>query len=138
LPNDDFTKIHKFGDVSFKKPARKACGAASNLVSIGHDGKIGVCGLGLSNPFSTLDESNDLLLQTSKYNQLLTNYIASDYDSCHTCVWRKSCAGGCPLQTKAAFGRYDKQSPYCEVYKAILPRVLRIKELQMIRDSKID
>jgi hypothetical protein len=47
---------------------------------------------------------------------------------------RGSCAGGCPLQTKATYGRLDKYSPYCEVYKAVIPRILTIKGLQMIRD----
>jgi uncharacterized protein len=134
LPEKYITNIHKFGDVNFSRPAGSSCGAANNLIAIGHDRNLGVCGLGLSHPFSTLDLSNDLLEGAVNFNSDLVNNVASDNLICCDCTWRKSCAGGCPLQTKSTYGRYDKPSPFCEIYKAILPRILRIKAMQMIRN----
>lgn len=133
LPKKDFTNLHTFGDVSFKRPAKKSCGAGSNFFSIGHDGKLGVCGLGLVKPFSTIEVCDDVLGHTRINNPELATNLASNYPVCNNCYWRKSCAGGCPLQTKSTYSRYDRPSPYCEVYKKILPRVLRIKGIQMIR-----
>jgi len=138
LPKENFTKLHTFGDVGFNKPSKKSCGAGSNFFSIGHDGKLGVCGLGLAEPFSKLEAENDLLNCVRTINPELATNVASSYPKCNSCVWRKSCAGGCPLQTKATFGKYDHYSPYCEVYWKILPRVLRIKGLQMIRNFEQD
>lgn len=135
LPELDFTTIHTFGDVHFGVPVRKSCSAGRNFFSVSHDGKIGVCGLGLSQSFSTIEECGDILADVRNNNPELANGCASCYSDCSCCYWRTSCAGGCPLQTKATYLRYDRSSPYCEVYKAILPRILRIKGLQMIRGS---
>lgn len=136
LPKRDFTRVHTLGDVNFKRPARIACGAGSSYFAIGHDRKIGACQMGLSEPFSTLDPHVDLLTEVRTANPELCGSQASDYPHCQDCTWRKSCAGGCPLQTRAAFGRLDRPSPYCRVYKEILPRILRIRAAQMVRDSE--
>lgn len=42
LPREDFFKLHRFGDVDFRRPSRRACGAGSSFFSVGHDGKIGL------------------------------------------------------------------------------------------------
>lgn len=136
IPDEDFTSLHTFGDVGFSRPAARSCGAGKNFFAIGHNGELGACGMGLAEPFSTLEAGEDLLDNIRSCNQELATSRASDYPRCIGCVWRRSCAGGCPLQTKATYGRHDRPSPYCEVYRSTLPRVLRIKALQMIRNSK--
>ena len=135
LPTGDFTKIHTFGDVSFKGPSRKSCSAGRNFFSIGFDGKLGVCGLGLATPFGELESDHDLISYIRSSNPELATNLASNYPRCCDCIWNKSCAAGCPLQTKATYNTFNHASPYCEVYKQILPRILRIKGLQMIRES---
>ncbi|MCK9641565.1 MAG: radical SAM protein [Prolixibacteraceae bacterium] len=134
LPAKDITFIHKFGDTSFSRPVGRACGAGSNFFAAGHDGNLGVCGLGLARPYGRLTDDGDIIENMSTSNVALTNANTSVYEHCKECVWRTSCAGGCPLQTKATLGRFDAPTPYCEVYKQILPRVLRIKGLQMARN----
>jgi uncharacterized protein len=136
LPAEDFTRLHTFGDVSFRRPARRSCGAGNSFYAVGHDGSVGVCGLGLSKPFSTLGSDGDLLTLVRQANPGLSAGSASEYLGCRDCVWRKSCAGGCTLQAWATYGRFDAASPYCEVYRQMLPRVLRIKGLQMIRAAE--
>lgn len=135
LPSEDITKIHTFGDVNFKEPSRKSCSAGRNFFSIGFDGKLGVCGLGLATPFGKLEYDHDLLNYIRSSNPELATNIASSYSKCRYCVWNKSCAAGCSLQTKATYGTFNHASPYCEVYQQILPRILRIKAMQMIRGS---
>lgn len=138
LPKEDFTKLHMFGDTNFQHPAKRACGAGNSFFSVGHDRKLGVCGLGLAEPFSVLDANGDVLDIVKSFNYELATSVASNYQGCMRCIWRKSCAGGCPLQTKATYGQFDRPSPYCEVYKQILPRVLRVKGLQMIREFEFE
>lgn len=44
--------------------------------------------------------------------------------SCAACTWKDWCAGGCPLTQGA--------SPYCEVYKSVLPEVLRVEGFRLL------
>ena len=136
LPISNFFALHKFGDVSFMKPLKRCCSAGEVFFAVGHDGKIGACGLGLARPFATLEKNTNLLDIVQDNCSDLKNSIASYYPICSKCIWKTSCAGGCPLQTKSTYGVYDTISPYCEVYKAILPRILRIKAMQMIRNHR--
>lgn len=133
LPRTDFLKLHTFGDAQLRRPARRACGAGSNFFAIGTDGQLGLCGMGLDHPFSAVrDAGPDLLAHVRARNADLHGASASSYPDCVRCVWRASCAGACPLQTKATYGIYEHRSPYCNVYRAALPRVVRIRALQMI------
>jgi sulfatase maturation enzyme AslB (radical SAM superfamily) len=53
---------------------------------------------------------------------------------CKDCKWRYICGGGCAFQTKYNFGTFQHTSPYCGVYKAILPVVVELHALQLIRE----
>lgn len=134
LPNRDILQSHRFGDAMFSRSADRSCGAGSSFFSVGHDGQIGVCGLGLESPIGSLYDEGDLLENVRGSNALFAARTAKEYEGCSQCVWRGSCAGACPLQTISTYGRYNTKSPYCEVYRAVLPRILRIRGLQMIRD----
>jgi uncharacterized protein len=52
---------------------------------------------------------------------------------CSCCDWKYWCAGGCPLVTYRIAGRYNAQSPYCRIYKAIIPRILRLEGLRLMK-----
>ncbi len=135
LPIKDINRIHKFCDVSLTRPINRTCAAGSSFTAIDHSGNMGLCGLGLSIPFGALEAGDDIIAKTRNSNNNLRSMKGSNYELCSSCFWRKSCAGGCPLQTYKTFGRYDMPSPYCQVFKAVIPRLLRIKGLQMLRDS---
>jgi uncharacterized protein len=55
---------------------------------------------------------------------------------CRDCEWRYWCTGGCPLLTYKTSGRYDVKSPYCRVYKAIYPELLRLEGLRLLKYAK--
>jgi uncharacterized protein len=135
LPSRNFFYVHKFGDVSFTRPVNRCCSAGDSFLAVGHDGKVGICGMGLAKPFSKIDDLDDIIKGIRECNPELKSGIASDYPLCNKCTWRTSCASGCPLQTKSTYGTYSKPTPYCIVHKAILPRILHIKGLQIIRDN---
>ena len=44
--------------------------------------------------------------------------------NCAACAWKDWCAGGCPLT--------QGDSPYCEVYKSVLPEVLRVEGFRLL------
>jgi len=132
-PMDDVTQTHKFVDTTYLIPTERSCGAAVNYFAVGHDGRLGSCQMGLVQPYGSLFDDGDILDLTHQANADLVNRRSSTFEGCKDCVWRNCCAGGCPMQTKSSYGRLDKASPYCEVYKQILPKILRIKARQMIR-----
>lgn len=61
---------------------------------------------------------------------------ACDVEECSKCLWRHSCAGACPLQTYATYKTYMHVSPYCNLYKACLPDVIRILEMTIYYNNK--
>jgi sulfatase maturation enzyme AslB (radical SAM superfamily) len=54
-------------------------------------------------------------------------------NGCNTCEWRYWCAGGCPIHAKNVTGTSNVSSPYCSVYKAIYPEVVRLQALQLLQ-----
>lgn len=63
------------------------------------------------------------------------NLSVEEKEGCKTCLWKYWCAGGCPLSTFRATGRYDVKSPNCHIYKALYPEVVRLEGLRLLRDA---
>jgi len=66
----------------------------------------------------------------------LQNLTVDEKEGCRDCPWKHYCAGGCPLETYRATGRYDVKSPNCAIYRAIFPEVLRVEGLRLIRQAE--
>lgn len=126
----------KFGDVTFGKPYRRACAAGKNFFSIGQDGSIGSCSLGLESPRSNITEINDVITDIDDIFSDISKTSACDVEECSKCIWRHSCAGACPLQTYASYKTYAHISPYCALYKACLPDVIRIHAMTIYYNNK--
>lgn len=43
------------------------------------------------------------------------NVLVEEKEGCRDCQWKYWCAGGCPLATYRATGRYDVKSPNCNI-----------------------
>lgn len=125
----------RLGDVYFNKPVKRSCGAVSCSCAIGHDGKIGTCGMGLSKPFMNIFETEDILTALHKKQEEFLNYTVYDVEECNKCTWRSSCANACPLQTKATFGTYKHVSPYCNFYKKVIPEVVKMYALHIYKSN---
>jgi uncharacterized protein len=134
LPYDSILSIHQFGDVQFYRPRNRCCSACKDFFAVDHYGSIASCGLGLAQPFGELpDDSLDIKALLDSQAKDLSNFSITQVSECNDCYWRCSCAGSCPWQTKAAFGSLSMKSPFCNIYKAVLPLIVRIRGLQMIR-----
>jgi uncharacterized protein len=54
-------------------------------------------------------------------------------EGCGSCVWRYVCGGGCPLLTWRTTGRADLRSPYCQAYRTLFPKLLRLEGLRILK-----
>lgn len=126
----------QLGDVYFHKPAKRSCGAIQNSCAIGHDGKIGACGMGLSKPFMNIFDEGDLLQSLHENQKEFMNTTVYDIEECKNCQWRNSCANACPLQTKSTYGKYKHLSPYCNFYKQVIPKLVKMYALRIYMQNE--
>lgn len=137
LPKNDLMFFHQLCDIKFTKKRKRNCGIGSNGVIIGHKGQVAICQILLDQPIGFISKNANLLEMVRDQNQFnAKDHTVDDKLECKSCLWRYMCGGGCPLLTKAAYNSYDRSSPYCEVFQAIIPRLFRIIGLQIIEKSR--
>ncbi len=107
-----------------------ACGVGQNYLVITHTGALSQCPMHLGQPVA--DDLQGDLLATAAAGPLL-NLPVAQKAGCRDCTFRHRCAGGCPLETFRATGRWDVQSPNCSLYRTLLPAVLRLEGLRLMK-----
>ena len=110
------------------------CGVGRNYLVIDSDGTISKCQMDIGYPVASIEACDPLALVQADTKGIKN--LAVDEKECRECVWRYRCAGGCPRLTFQRTGRYDAQSPLCEVYQTVLPKVVRLEASRMIRYEK--
>jgi uncharacterized protein len=118
--------------VHFGVPHAHTCGAGRSYLVIDHQGRIGRCQMTMDRPVTDV-EADDPLQAVRGCENGFQNISVDEKESCRDCPWRYWCAGGCPLLTYRATGRSDVSSPYCSVYKALFPRLLRLDGLRLLK-----
>jgi uncharacterized protein len=108
-----------------------ACGVGQNYLVIDSNGEISKCQMDMAHPVTTIDADDPLAFVWADTGGIQN--LAVDQKECRECVWRYRCVGGCPRLTFQRTGRYDAQSPLCEVYRTILPEVVRLEGLRLLR-----
>jgi uncharacterized protein len=125
--------------VSLKKPHRHTCGMGQSYLVIGHAGTLHSCQMTLGKPIGSVDDP-DLIVSMRKGNFIACSSVrergVEGKHPCNTCQWRYICGGGCPLLTYKQKNRYDTNSPYCQVYKELIPEVLRLEALRLIQHGR--
>ena len=110
----------------------RPCGVGVNYMVIDQHGRIAKCHMDIANPVTDIHATDPLrILQTSVSR--LQNPSVDTKAGCRDCQWKYWCAGGCPLATYRATGRYNLKSPNCRIYKAIYPQVLRLEGLRLLK-----
>ena len=61
------------------------------------------------------------------------NVPVQEKSGCRDCTWQLRYAGGCPVATFCATGRYDVQSPNCGIYQALYPAAVRLEGLRVLK-----
>ena len=119
---------------NFAAPHTHPCGVNRNYLVIDHHGSIARCHMIIDQPVTDIWHSDPLLaLQTTPSPSGFHNPSVEEKNTCSTCTWRYWCAGGCPLEALRTSGRTDVRSPYCEVYQAVFPEILRLEALRLMR-----
>jgi len=131
LPN--YNLLASLADrADLSQPHKKTCSAGNNYLVYTPEGKISQCQMQLDKPVASVHTIQPLAAIRS--NKSLVNLSVDKKQGCNSCEWKYWCAGGCPLETHRVTGRYDLQSPNCEIYKAIFPEVVRLEALRMIKE----
>lgn len=120
--------------VSFSGPRfGNPCGMGKNYLIIRHDGKIFSCQnlINSGRPIGTIDDGD--LLEIMQKGDFTKGIKIEDKIGCRNCQWRYICAGGCPLLSLRTKGSFRLPSPYCSVYRTLIPRVLAIEAKRIIK-----
>lgn len=116
----------------FSTPHNKTCSAGNSYLVIDHKGNIAKCQMEIERPITDIFAADPLsLLRSSALG--VQNLPVEEKEGCRECEWRYWCAGGCPIATYRATGRYDVKSPNCHIYKAIYPAALRLEGLRLLK-----
>lgn len=109
------------------------CAAGRDYLVIDHKGRITPCQMLLGQHFVTDIHAENPLTIVREPTPQFHNLPVEEKEPCKSCPWRYWCAGGCPLVTFRHTGRFDVRSPFCKVYQAIYPEVLRLEALRLIQ-----
>ncbi|MDJ0784119.1 MAG: radical SAM protein, partial [Desulfosarcinaceae bacterium] len=123
----DFVKQLRIADLHFFQPAfGQICGIGHNHIVVKPDGHVVSC------PMSTEDKGiwpgNDLLFATKKSFPwtMFERMQKPDDDECLSCLWFPVCSSGCPITNLRINGHPFSKSPFCELYKIVIPSYIRL------------
>jgi uncharacterized protein len=117
---------------SFRRPHEQTCGAGHSYMVVDQRGGVAQCQMEIERPITSV-WADDPLGELRHASTGFRNLRVTEKEGCRDCPWRFWCAGGCPLLTYRATGRNDIKSPYCDVYKALYPDVIRLEGLRMLK-----
>jgi uncharacterized protein len=117
---------------NLKQPHQRACGVGHSYLVIDQKGGIAKCHADIKQTVTTI-AADDPLLVIRNDSRGVQGYTVHEKESCRSCSWRNWCSGGCPLLTYRVTGRNDIKSPYCNIYQALFPDVLRLEALRLLK-----
>lgn len=109
-------------------PHERTCGVGQHYLAVTHRGQVASCHMLLQHPVAT--EISTEAVQRAM--QQVPN-LRFDQKECLDCPFVTLCTGGCPLETYSLTGRWASRNPYCAVYRALLPRLLRLEGLRLMK-----
>lgn len=116
----------KLNNIKFGIPRKRSCSAGSHFFAIGSDGSFASCGMGLGINKHLFSTNEDLIESLQRHYM----YFSNQNKLCQTCNWMSCCGNDCPLQSQSnKLG--DGTSPFCNVLKEIIPRLLKLDALRI-------
>jgi uncharacterized protein len=113
-------------------PHMQTCGVGDNYLVFNQDGQVAKCQMHIRKPITDIHVADPLAV--IRADQVgLQNISVEEKGGCKTCEWKHWCAGGCPLTTYRATGRYDVKSPNCNIYKALFPEALHLEGSRLLK-----
>jgi len=121
---------------NFSAPHAYACSTGRSYLVIDTDGNVFRCQMAMDQPVTDIRAADPLRL-VREWRGGFQSISVEEKEDCRHCPWRYWCAGGCPLLTYQTSGRSDAPSPYCTVYRAIYPDVVRLEGLRLLKWSPV-
>lgn len=116
----------------FDQPHDKTCGVGDSYLVVDHHGWVAKCHMEIEKRVTDVYAEDPLAFV--RLDEIgVQNVSVDEKEGCRECEWKYWCAGGCPVLTYRATGRFDVKSPYCRVYKAIYPQLLRLEGLRLLK-----
>ncbi len=115
-------------------PHMKTCSVGDSYLVFNQHGQVAKCQMKMGSPIADVNTENLLEVVRSDKSGI-QNISVEEKKGCRDCEWKYWCAGGCPLETYRATGRYDVKSPNCNIYKTIFPEVLRLEGLRLLKGA---
>ena len=110
----------------------RSCGVGHSYMVFDHLGRVSKCQMQMDAPVISA-QSLDPLGYVREDKVGVQNVSVQEKEGCRDCNWKHWCSGGCPNLTHKATGRYDVQSPNCNIYKSLFPEVLRLEGLRVLK-----
>ncbi|MEI6533422.1 MAG: radical SAM protein [Candidatus Roizmanbacteria bacterium] len=119
--------------VNFERPHLNTCGVGNNYLVVRHDGKILSCQMEQDRVIGSIDDED--IIETMKKGNFIqpVGLTVEGKIPCKSCKWKYVCCGGCPLLTYQQKGMYSSNTPYCDVYKKLIPHVLKLEARRLIK-----
>lgn len=111
---------------------RHTCGVGRSYLVIDHNGSVSQCQMHLAHA-TPLPPAQELLPLVAAGT--IRNLSVDEKEGCRSCSFRYRCTGGCPIETLRATGRWDVQSPNCNIYQALWPAALRLEGLRLLKTN---
>jgi len=113
-------------------PHLQTCGVGQNYLVFDHHGNVSKCQMHQQHAVTTMQADDPLAF--IRVDQIgIQNLSVEVKEGCRDCEWKYWCTGGCPVATYRATGRYDVQSPNCNIYKALYPAAIRLEGLRLLK-----
>lgn len=118
---------------SLTAPHVYPCGAGHSYLVVDPRGRVAArCHMEMERTVSSVWEEDPLRAVRTAMEDF-RNLPVDEKEGCQECLWRYWCAGGCPLVARWMSEGQDVQSPYCEVYRTLLPELLRLEGLRLLK-----
>jgi uncharacterized protein len=117
-------------------PKKTACGTCNNSFAVSETGSVASCQMRLNRSFGYVQDTGlQEILSGMRASPETWRFSRPDegIGGCTRCSYRYICAGGCPEHTYLAASDYDRPSPWCRVYGALLPHYVRAVGRQIER-----
>lgn len=114
--------------IALDAPHDVSCGAGRHYLAFTQSGQVAACQMQLEKTIGDVRESDPL----ARVRQSFANPTVDEKAACRTCPWRYVCGGGCPLLPQAVYGSADHASPYCFLYRALLPELIVLEGKRLL------
>jgi uncharacterized protein len=116
------------------------CASCRAMLAVGDSGQVASCQMRLDHPVATLqdaafDQVFDALRHSDEYKYFL--HPEAKTGKCAGCIFKYTCAGGCPEHTRMVFGSNNHASPWCDLYTAMMPEYVAAIGRQMERVQNV-